>query len=66
MGSLYKNGKSFSDIINEYDLTNSTFHKWVKLFTQSGSYKGKEFSPRSKLNLRSFKKNLQPGIENNN
>lgn len=36
---LYKNGKPSSEIIGEYELTPSTFHKWVKQDVFSGSFK---------------------------
>ena len=39
MFQLYKNGKSSSEIIEEDDLTASTFHKWVKQDELSGSFK---------------------------
>lgn len=39
MVSLHASGKPSSEIIREYDLTASTFHKWVKQFNQSGSFK---------------------------
>lgn len=37
--NLYNNGKKSSEIIKEYDLTPSTFHKWVKYYNNSGSFK---------------------------
>lgn len=42
MVTLNTSGKAASEIIKEYDLTPSTFHKWVKQFTNSGSFKAKD------------------------
>ena len=37
--NLYNNGKKSSEIIKEYDLTPSTFHKWIRYYNNSGSFK---------------------------
>ena len=37
--NLYNNGKKSGEIIKEYDLTPSTFHKWVRYYNNSGSFK---------------------------
>lgn len=42
MVSSYSSGKSASEIIQEYELTPSTFHKWIKSYSQSGSFKAKD------------------------
>lgn len=39
MISLYASGEPSSEIIREYELTASTFHKWVKQLNQTGSFK---------------------------
>ena len=39
MVSLHASGKPASEIIREYELTASTFHKWVKQFNNTGSFK---------------------------
>jgi transposase len=49
MVELYHSGKKRSDIIREYDLTPSTFDKWVRNFNQSGSVNDKDNrSPEAK------------------
>lgn len=42
MVELYKSRKPRKDILREYDLRPSTFEKWVKQYTQSGSFKEKD------------------------
>lgn len=42
MVNLYTSGKPSSEIIDEYVLTSSTFHKWVKYHDNSGSFKVKD------------------------
>ena len=42
MLELHQSGKSRKDILREYDLTPSSFDKWVKQYNQSGSFKEKE------------------------
>lgn len=39
---LHKSGKPRKDILKEYDLTPSTFDKWVKQYDQSGFFKEKD------------------------
>ena len=39
MVSLHASGKPANEIIREYELTASTFHKWVKQFNKTGSFK---------------------------
>lgn len=34
---LYDNGKPTSEILEEYDLGSSTFHRWVRAIHESGS-----------------------------
>ena len=36
---LHASGKPASEIIREYELTASTFHKWIKQFNQTGYFK---------------------------
>ena len=42
MVTLYNSGKPRSEIIREYELTPSTFGKWVQQFNNSGSFKAKD------------------------
>lgn len=37
--SLFRNGKSVSEISKEYDIGRSTIYKWVYQFENSGSFK---------------------------
>ena len=39
MVQLYVNGKARSEIIREYDLTESAFDRWVKQSQSTGSFK---------------------------
>jgi transposase len=39
MVQLYLNGKPRAEIIREYDLSSSTFDKWVKQGQSTGSFK---------------------------
>lgn len=42
MVQLHLNGKPSSEIIREYELTASSFHRWVKQHQSSGSFKEKD------------------------
>lgn len=42
MVNLYNGGKPASEIIREYELTTSTFHKWIKQSETTGSFKEKD------------------------
>lgn len=42
MVQLHLNGKPAHEIIKEYDLTDSSFHRWVKQHQNSGSFKEKD------------------------
>lgn len=42
MVELHESGKSRADIIREYDLTPSSFNKWVQQYAKSGSFKAKD------------------------
>lgn len=39
---LYNNGKSTSEIVNEYHVSSSALWKWIKYFNNSGSFKEKD------------------------
>ncbi|MFQ0999227.1 transposase, partial [Gilliamella sp. BG6] len=41
MVSLYRHGKSRSEIVAEYDLTPSALDRWITQASQSGSFKTK-------------------------
>lgn len=63
--NLYKSGKPASEIIREYELTPSTFHKWVKYNNTSGSFKEKDNrSEDEKRLLELEKENKQLKMEN--
>ena len=40
--ALKQNGKSTADISKEYDIAKSTINKWVKDYSNSGSFKAKD------------------------
>ena len=62
---LHQNGKPRAEIIKEYDLTKSTFDRWIQQYTQSGSFKEKDNRSEAEnelIKLRKENKNLR--IEN--
>ncbi|WJG69551.1 transposase, Sixod5 group, IS3 family [Spiroplasma ixodetis Y32] len=40
--ALYQSGKSISCLVKEYNVTRSVTYKWIKQFTNSGSFKTKD------------------------
>lgn len=65
MVQLYLNEKPRQEIIREYDLTPSTFDKWLKQSQSSGSFKEKDNrSPEENELLKLKKENQQLKIEN--
>ncbi len=65
MVMLHASGKPASEIIREYDLTASAFHKWVKQFHQTGPFKENENrTPEEKELIALCKQNKQLLMEN--
>lgn len=65
MVQLYLNEKPRQEIIREYDLTPSTFDKWLKQSQSSGSFKEKDNrSPEENELLKLKKENQQLKMEN--
>ena len=65
MVSLHASGKPASEIIREYELTASTFHKWVKQFNNTGSFKESDNrTPEEKELIALRKQNKQLLMEN--
>ena len=65
MVQLYLNEKPRKEIIREYDLTPSTFDKWLKQSQSSGSFKEKDKrSPGEAELLKLKKENQQLKIDN--
>ncbi len=65
MVQLYLNEKPRQEIIREYDLTPSTFDKWLKQSQTSGSFKEKDNrSPEEAELLKLKKENQQLKMEN--
>ena len=65
MVQLHASGKPANEIIKEYDLTPSTFHKWVKQYNNSGSFKEKDNqTPQEKELIKLRKMNQQLLMEN--
>ena len=65
MVQLYLNEKPRHEIIKEYDLTPSTFDKWLKQSQSSGSFKEKDNrSPEANELLKLKKENQQLKMEN--
>ncbi len=56
MVELHKSGKPRKDILRDYDLTPSTFDKWVKQYNQSGSFKEKDNLTPEEKELRELRK----------
>ena len=56
MVELHRSGKPRKDILREYDLTPSTFDKWVKQYNQSGSFKEKDNLTPEEKELRELRK----------
>lgn len=62
---LYQSGKKRSEIIREYDLTPSSFDKWVKQATTTGSFRTQDnLSELEKELLRLRKENRRLAMEN--
>ena len=65
MVSLHASGKPASEIIREYELTASSFHKWVKQFNNTGSFKEADNrNPEEKELIALRKQNKQLLMEN--
>ena len=62
---LYLAGKSRVEIIREYELTASSFDKWIKQAETSGSFKEKDnLTPEQKEMIALRKRNQQLEMEN--
>ena len=62
---LFNHGKPRSEIIREYDLTGSSFDKWVKRINATGSSHDKDNrTPEEQELLRLHKENQQLRMEN--
>lgn len=57
--NLYKNGKSSGDIIKEYDLTPSAFHRWIKYYNNTGSFKEADNRTEEEKQLMKLEKELK-------
>lgn len=65
MVALHASGKPASEIIREYELTASTFHKWVQKFNKTGSFKEADNrTPEEKELIALRKQNKQLLMEN--
>ena len=62
--SLYENGKSRQNIVEEYELTASALDRWIKQFRQSGSFQEKDNrSPEEEELITLRKRNKQLEME---
>lgn len=62
---LYKNGKPKHEISKEYDLGYSTFERWIKQESNSGSFKEKDnLTPEQQELAKLRKQNQQLLMEN--
>ena len=65
MVALHGSGKPASEIIREYELTASSFHKWVKQFNNTGAFKEADNrTPEEKELIALRKQNKQLLMEN--
>ena len=65
MVSLHASGKPANEIIREYELTASTFHKWVQQFNNTESFKETDNRiPEEKELITLRKQNKQLLMEN--
>ena len=65
MVSLHASGKPANKIIREYELTASTFHKWVQQFNKTGSFKEADNQTHEEKELIALRKqNKQLLMEN--
>jgi len=62
---LYKNGKSVTKLVNEYDIARPTIYKWIKEYDNSGSFKANDNrSEQEKELIRLRKLNQELLMEN--
>ncbi len=62
---LYAYGKPRTEIIKEYELTASTFDRWVKQHRETGSFEEKDnLTPEQEELIQLRKKNQQLAMEN--
>ena len=65
MVQLYQNDKPRKEIIDEYDLTASSFDKWLKQYSNSGSFEEKDNRSPEEIELNKLRKeNKQLAMEN--
>ena len=63
--ALYQSGKPRKEIIEEYELTPSSFDKWRRQFESTGSFKEKDNLTPEQRELKELrKKNKQLAMEN--
>ena len=61
---MYDNGKPTSEILEEYDLGSSTFHRWVRAIHESGSTRAADNrTPEQQRILELEKENKQLRME---
>lgn len=65
MVQLFLNGKPKTDIVREYELTPSSFDKWISQHQNSGSFKESDNKTEDQLRLEKLlKENQQLKMEN--
>lgn len=63
--ALYQSGKSVSCLAKEYNVTRAAAYKWIKQFTNSGSFKAKDnWSIEENELIKLRKENKQLRMEN--
>lgn len=58
MVALYQGGEPRKEIIEEYELTPSTFDKWRQQFETTGSFKEKDNLTLEQIELKELRKQL--------
>ncbi len=65
MVKLYENGKPRKEIIKEYELTSSSFDRWISQYKSSGSFKEADNrSPEEEELMKLRKENQRLSMEN--
>lgn len=59
MVELYKNGKRRSEIIKEYELTPSSLNKWMKQYSETGSFKEADNQSPEQILIKQQEKELK-------
>lgn len=63
--NLYNNGKSVSELVNEYEMTRASVYDWAKKFNDTGSFNAEDNKTEEQKELEHLRKqNKQLKMEN--